>query len=123
MDEEGCEQKDQRTDDDPLQGEKRQPGAGKTEGFIGLFASVADIEVDGRPVAEEDRERPAEKSERIGDGGGGVAQKTDPLADEHLVHHVVERRDQSGDDAGNGILKQKAPHRFGAERVGGFDGS
>ena len=115
----GSEEKDQCSYDHSLQSKEREAGARKTEGFVGLPAAVADVEVDGGSVAEEDRERAAQECERVGDSSGGVSQETDPLADEHLVHHVVEGRDQSGDNAGNGILQQKASHRGGAQRVCG----
>ena len=115
----GRKEKDQRSYDHSLQSEESETGTRKAKGFVGLPAAVADVEVDGGAVAEEDRECAAQESERIGDSSGGVSQKADPLTDEHLVHHVVEGRDQSGDNTGNGILQQKTSHRGGAQRVCG----
>ena len=120
MDKKWSEQKDKCRNDDSLQSEQGQSGAGETEGFVGLFAAVAHIEIDGRAVAEEDRERAAQECERISDGGGGIAKETDPLTNEHLIHHIVEGGDQSGDNAGNSILKQKAANRGGAQRIRSF---
>lgn len=116
----GRKKKDQSPDDHALQSEERETGTSKVEGFIGLFAAVADVEIDGGTVAEEDRERAAQKSERIGDRGGGISQKTDPLTYEHLVHHVVKGRDQGSNDAGYSILQQKPSNRSAAQRVCGI---
>ena len=100
--------------------QERETCTSKAEGFIGLFAAVADVEIDGGAVAEEDRERAAQKSERIGDRGSGISQKTDPLTNEHLVHHVVKGRDQSSNDAGYSILQQKPSNRSSTQRVCGI---
>lgn len=71
----------------------------------------------GAPDADEERDGKADRGEGIGDVCGGVSEVADALSDENLVHDIVKRTHEHGDDARYGKTPQQRGDFFISERV------
>lgn len=81
-------------------------GADRFGRLLRLAFSKLQAEIGGQTVPEQRGQGDGKGGDWGDDVGGSVAQHTDALADEHLVHHVVKGVDDHGDDAGNGKISQ-----------------
>ena len=75
------------------------------------------VEAGGAAHADEQRNGQADGGQRIGHVGGGVAQIPHALADEDLVHDVVQGTHQHGQNAGNSKGRQQFGQRLAAQGI------
>ena len=120
IDEPGCKEEDEGGCKNPLCRKQGETGSRKVQSFVLFPSAVADIEVHGGPVTEKQGHGTAQKGQRVGDRRSRIAQKPDPLSDEHLIDHIIEGGDQSTDDTGNSILEQEPSDRRCAQRINCF---
>ena len=92
-------------------------GAHHTAGGLLPAGAQIQVEVGGAAHADEQGDGQADGGQRIGHVGGGVAQVTHALADEDLVHDVVQGTHQHGQNAGNGKGRQQFGQRLAAQGI------
>jgi len=100
--------------------QSQQHGEGRTHvaaGFFRLFSAHGDVEVCRTANAAKQSESGGSGGQREGNVGGGVTQHTDAVADEELVHHVVQSTDQHSDDAWHRKLPQQSADFFRTQRI------
>lgn len=73
-----------------------------------------------RSVTDHHAQGQQDGGERQDDIGSGVAQVTNALPNENLIHHVVERVDHNGNNAGNGLADHQFSNPLGPQRVGDY---
>ena len=117
-------QEDQAEDHqhDAEQNGKGERGVERALGLLLVLFPQTDGCVRAAARADQGGERQQDGHDRKGDRCRGVAQITDALPDEDLVHDVVNRVDQAGDDGGEGEGHQQTADRLAAERVLGNGG-
>ena len=93
----------------PRRGHEDDPVPGNFRRLLRVFPSQAEGEPCRAAHADQQRDGQADGGQGVGHIGGSVAQVSHALADENLIHNVVQGANQGCRDAGNG----KASQQFG----------